>query len=134
MRIRTSLTAAAVAATALLCPVLRATVPAGAAAGGNDVIANLWMWPWPSVATECTNVLGPAGYGAVQVAPPEDSISVSGHPWWDIYQPAAYDLNSRMGTRAQFTAMVGACHAAGVKVYVDAVINHMTGANQTSTT
>ena len=79
-------------------------------------------------------MLGPAGYGAVQVAPPEDSISVAGHPWWDVYQPAAYDLNSRMGTRAQFTAMVSACHAAGVKVYVDAVINHMTGANQSSTT
>ena len=58
-------------------------------------------------------MLGPAGYGAVQVAPPEDSISVAGHPWWDIYQPAGYDLNSRMGTRAQFAAMVTACHAAG---------------------
>ena len=30
--------------------------------------------------------------------------------------------------------MVSTCHAAGVKVYVDAVINHMTGANQSSTT
>jgi alpha-amylase len=43
-----------------------------ATSGGNDVIANLWMWPWNSVASECTNVLGPAGYGAVQVAPPKD--------------------------------------------------------------
>ena len=118
----------------LAVPALRSTTGARAAAdNGNDVIANLFMWPWASVATECTNVLGPAGYGAVQVAPPEDSISVSGHPWWDVYQPAAYDLNGRMGTRQQFVSMVGACHAAGVKVYVDAVVNHMTGANQTST-
>lgn len=118
----------------LAVPALRSTNGARAAAdNGNDVIANLFMWPWMSVATECTNVLGPAGYGAVQVAPPEDSISVSGHPWWDVYQPAAYDLNGRMGTRQQFVSMVGACHAAGVKVYVDAVVNHMTGANQTST-
>ncbi|MEN3307927.1 MAG: alpha-amylase [Micromonosporaceae bacterium] len=133
-RIRTTTAAAVLVAAALVCPVFRATVHATAATGTDDVIANLWMWPWPSVATECANVLRPAGYGAVQVAPPEDSISVSGHPWWDIYQPAAYDLNSRMGTRAQFAAMVSACHTAGVKVYVDAVINHMTGANQTSTT
>jgi alpha-amylase len=52
---------------------------------GSDVIANLWEWNWPSVAAECTNVLGPAGYGGVQVAPPEDSLSRSGpppvHPW-----------------------------------------------------
>lgn len=118
----------------LAYPLLSSDRPAEAAAGGNDVIANLWLWPWNSIASECTDVLGPAGYGAVQVAPPEDSISVAGHPWWDIYQPAAYDLNSRMGTRAQFVSMVNACHAAGVKVYVDAVVNHMTGANQSSTT
>ncbi|HUL10599.1 MAG TPA: carbohydrate-binding module family 20 domain-containing protein [Methylococcaceae bacterium] len=103
-------------------------------AAPNDVIANLWEWPWTSISGECTNVLGPAGFGAVQVAPPADSISVSGHPWWEVYQPAAYDLNSRFGTRAEFASMVAACHSAGVKVYVDAVINHMTGTDQTSTT
>jgi alpha-amylase len=32
-----------------------------------------------------------------------------------------------MGNRSQFVAMVNTCHAAGVKVYADAVINHMTG-------
>ena len=30
-----------------------------------------------------------------------------------------------MGTPAQFAAMVSTCHTAGVKVYVDAVLNHM---------
>jgi alpha-amylase len=100
----------------------------------RDVIANLWEWPWPSVAQECVSVLGPAGYGAVQVAPPEDSLSVEGHPWWDVYQPVGYDLNSRFGDRTAFAAMVAACHQAGVRVYVDAVINHMTGADQPATT
>ncbi|GGM71971.1 carbohydrate-binding module family 20 domain-containing protein [Dactylosporangium sucinum] len=123
-----------VLAAALAVPLLNSDRKAEAAVGDNDVIANLWLWPWNSIASECTNVLGPAGFGAVQVAPPEDSISVAGHPWWDIYQPASYQINGRMGTRAQFQNMVNACHAAGVKVYVDAVINHMTGANQSSTT
>ena len=27
----------------------------------RDVTANLFEWNWPSVATECTTVLGPAG-------------------------------------------------------------------------
>jgi alpha-amylase len=111
-----------------------ATAPAAAPSASDDVIANLFEWNWPSVATECTTVLGPNGYGAVQVAPPQDSIRLSGsHPWWDVYQPVGYDLNSRMGTEAQFASMVSACHAAGVKVYVDAVINHAAGSNQTST-
>ncbi|WP_307795086.1 carbohydrate-binding module family 20 domain-containing protein [Actinacidiphila acididurans] len=99
------------------------------------MIANLFEWNWPSVAQECTDVLGPKGYGAVQVAPPEDSIRIGGapHAWWDVYQPVGYDLNSRMGTEAQFKDMVTACHTAGVKVYSDVVLNHMAGADQSST-
>ena len=92
------------------------------------------------MATECTTVLGPNGYGAVQVAPPADSLSRLAptddapvrHPWWEVYQPARYDLTSRMGDEAQFKAMVATCRRAGVKVYVDAVINHMTGQGEIS--
>jgi alpha-amylase len=116
-----------------------AAVPASAADAGRDgrppdVIANLFEWNWPSVAAECVHVLGPAGYGGVQVAPPQDSLMRTAavdppvlHPWWEVYQPVDYQLTSRMGTEAQFRAMVATCRAAGVKVYVDAVINHMTG-------
>jgi alpha-amylase len=100
-------------------------------AGGHDVIANLFEWNWRSVRRECRRVLGPAGYGGVQVAPPQDSLSRSGpapvHPWWEVYQPVDYRLTSRMGNERQFRRMVAGCRAAGVKVYVDAVINHMTG-------
>jgi alpha-amylase len=117
----------AVLLTAAVVPAVRTAPAAASPPGDHDVIANLFEWNWPSVASECTNVLGPQGYGAVQVAPPEDSLTRDGHPWWEVYQPGDYDLNSRMGTRAQFTSMVQACHAAGVKVYADAVINHMTG-------
>src|SRR5437899_3912325 len=88
---------------------------AGAATGAGggqeegrrgDVIANLFEWNWVSVANECKNVLGPAGYGGVQVAPPQDSLSRSGpapvHPWWEVYQPVDYKLTSRMGNEGQF--------------------------------
>ncbi|WP_235215599.1 carbohydrate-binding module family 20 domain-containing protein [Phaeacidiphilus oryzae] len=106
------------------------------AAGFNssDVSANLFGWNWNSVAAECTGVLGPGGYGAVEVSPPEESYddSADGHPWWDVYQPISYRIDSRFGTEAQFKAMTSACHSAGVKVYADAVINHMTA--QTSAT
>jgi len=109
---------------------------AAPAARQGDVIANLFEWNWPSVARECATVLGPAGYGGVQVAPPQDSLSRSGpapvHPWWEVYQPVDYNLTSRMGAEDQFKAMVATCRAAGVKVYVDAVINHMTGQGDTS--
>ena len=112
-----------------------ANVGAGRQAAGSrgDVIANLFEWNWKSVANECTKVLGPAGYGGVQVAPPQDSLSRQAsagppvHPWWEVYQPVDYNLTSRMGNEDQFKSMVATCRKAGVKVYVDAVINHMTG-------
>lgn len=117
-----------------------AATPPVAAGAQRDVVANLWEWSWPSVANECTTVLGPNGYGAVQVAPPADSLSRLAptddapvrHPWWEVYQPVRYDLTSRMGNEAQFKAMVATCRRAGVKVYVDAVINHMTGQGKVS--
>ncbi|MGN6606641.1 MAG: alpha-amylase [Jatrophihabitans sp.] len=108
----------------------------------RDVQANLWEWNWPSIAKECTTVLGPAGYSGVQVAPPADSLSRDYtssdapilHPWWEVYQPVDYRLTSRFGTATQFRDMVATCRRAGVKVYVDAVINHMTGQGHTSYT
>lgn len=43
------------------------------------------------------------------------------------YQPVSYKLHSRMGTRAELRAMIQACRTAGVRVYADAVANHMVG-------
>jgi len=126
------LPAVAVLLTTAVVPAVQAAPATASPPGDHDVIANLFEWNWPSVASECTNVLGPQGYGAVQVAPPEDSLTRDGHPWWEVYQPADYNLTSRMGDRAQFSSMVSACHSAGVKVYADAVINHMTGQGSTS--
>ncbi|WP_428934460.1 carbohydrate-binding module family 20 domain-containing protein [Streptomyces sp. ACT015] len=123
--LRRTVTAAAAGALALAGAVALPAPPARAETTvKGDVIANLWEWNWTSVAAECTGVLGPAGYGAVQVAPPSESLKQPAFYWWDAYQPYSYDLDSRFGTEAQFAAMVGACHAAGVKVYTDAVVNH----------
>ncbi|MEU4236893.1 carbohydrate-binding module family 20 domain-containing protein [Actinoplanes sp. NPDC026619] len=106
-----------------------ADAKADANPGARDVIVHLFEWPWASVASECTNVLGPKGFGGVQVSPPQEHVVLpsSGYPWWQDYQPVSYQLVSRRGDRASFASMVSNCHAAGVKIYVDAVINHMAG-------
>lgn len=103
------------------------TAPPAAASltGGKKVIADLFEWNWNSVANECQAFLGPRGYGYVQVSPPQEHVR--GQQWWVAYQPVSYKIESRKGNRAQFQAMVDACHRAGVKVIVDAVINHMSG-------
>ncbi|MFI5834675.1 alpha-amylase family protein [Micromonospora sp. NPDC051300] len=124
-RTRVAALALSVAAS-LLVPTTVAAPPAAAApAGGKKVIVQLFEWNWTSVASECTSTLGPKGYGYVQVSPPQEHVNSS--PWWVSYQPVSYRIESRKGTRAQFQSMVNTCHNAGVKVIVDAVVNHMSG-------
>ncbi|HEV7647317.1 MAG TPA: carbohydrate-binding module family 20 domain-containing protein [Actinophytocola sp.] len=101
--------------------------------GPKDVIVHLFEWPWASVASECVNVLGPKGFGGVQVSPPQEHVVLpgAGYPWWQDYQPVSYRLESRRGDRAAFANMVSTCHGAGVQIYVDAVLNHMAGGAST---
>jgi len=102
----------------------------------SDVIAQMFEWDWASVAVECTNFLGPAGYGFVQgkvinvrpsfqvlmhfcttaplVSPAQEHVQ--GPEWWTDYQPVSYILTSKRGDRSQYQAMIATCHAAGVKV------------------
>jgi len=93
---------------------------AGQAQAG--VYVHLFEWRWPDVARECETYLGPKGYTAVQVSPPNEHVS--GEAWWTRYQPVSYKLESRGGTRAQFIDMVKRCNAVGVGIYADLVINH----------
>ncbi|KMO97015.1 carbohydrate-binding module family 20 domain-containing protein [Streptomyces roseus] len=113
------------AATALAAAALTGPAPQAAAAapGTKDVTAVLFEWRFDSVARACTDALGPAGYGYVQVSPPQEHIQ--GPQWWTSYQPVSYKIAGRLGDRAAFKAMIDTCHAAGVKVVADSVINHM---------
>jgi alpha-amylase len=100
--------------------------PSGHMAAG-DVFVHLFEWRWPDIAVECEQTLGPAGFAAVQVSPPQEHSITPNHDWSERYQPVSYSIaRSRSGTGAEFTEMVQRCRAAGVGIYVDAVINHMT--------
>jgi alpha-amylase len=91
----------------------------------TGAFVQLFEWRWPDIATECEDFLGPAGYTAVQVSPPNEHIT--GPAWWTRYQPVSYKIESRGGTRAEFADMVGRCKDAGVDIYADAIVNHMAG-------
>lgn len=117
-----------------LITIIPATTLYPAPPGG--VFVHLFEWPWSDVAKECT-YLAEKGFAAVQVSPPNEHLvpiadqggqTTSDFPWWTRYQPVTHltsTLTSRSGTLTDFQAMMTACNAAGVDVYVDAVINHM---------
>ncbi|RPK65837.1 Alpha-amylase precursor [Streptomyces sp. ADI96-02] len=127
------------AALALVAGAAALVVPTGfgagaaqaAAPGDKDVTAVMFEWKFNSIAKACTDTLGPAGYGYVQVSPPQEHIQ--GPQWWTSYQPVSYKIAGRLGDRAAFSAMVNTCHSAGVKVVVDSVINHMSAGSGTGT-
>lgn len=115
------------AAKLLLIPLLAAGFSSVQAATTTPVprtaMVHLFEWKWNDIASECETVLGPKGFSAVQVSPPQKSVS--GTQWWTRYQPLSYAIEGRSGTRAEFASMVSRCKAVGVDIYVDAVINHM---------
>ena len=89
----------------------------------GKVFVHLFEWRWLDVAAECENFLGPNGYAAVQISPPQEHRK--GPQWWTRYQPVSYKIESRSGTRAEFADMVQRCKTAGVDIYADALTNHM---------
>ena len=101
--------------------------------GQKGAIVELFGWPYNDIAEEC-DFLGTAGYMAVKVFPVGEHILTYDtvedgelNPWWFIYQPVSYRLTSRGGTKKEFKNMINTCRQKGVRVYADAVINHMAG-------
>lgn len=121
--------------------------------GGQKVaIAELFGWPYADIEKECV-FLGKAGWGGVRIWPPSEAVfsdfwaqsgerkwvfitirriflrlNADGYihsPWWFVYQPVSYRLNSRHGTVTALRSMITTCRANGVRVYADAVVNHM---------
>ncbi|CAG0891410.1 unnamed protein product [Darwinula stevensoni] len=102
------------------------------AQSGRSTFVHLFEWRWEDIAAECERFLGPKGFAGIQVSPPGENViawydSGPQRPWWERYQPVSYRLETRSGSESQFQDMVSRCNAAGVRIYVDAVINHMTG-------
>lgn len=92
---------------------------------GRSGIVHLFEWKWDDIALECETFLGPHGFAGIQVSPPNENAVIGHRPWWERYQPISYRLETRSGSEAQFADMVRRCNDAGIRIYVDAVINHM---------
>ncbi len=49
------------------------------------------------------------------------------NPWYFMYQPVSYRLHGRGGSRQALRDMIATCRSHNVRVYADAVVNHMVG-------
>ena len=104
-------------------------------------IIQAWNWSYANII-ENLELLAEQGFTTIQVSPPNeikmptkgvkvcepavDGIAPNG--WWMFYQPAGFQLNesedNALGTKAEFVKMCEEAHKLGLKVIVDAVINH----------
>ena len=98
----------------------------------------MFGWPYADIEKEC-EFIGKAGYLGVKVFPPQEAIvnynAVENgelNPWYFIYQPVSYKLTSRHGTRQELKKMIDTCRSFNVRVYADAVLNHMSGSGNDS--
>ncbi|KAK8889424.1 alpha-amylase [Tritrichomonas musculus] len=99
--------------------------------GQKGAIVELFGWPDEDIEKECKRI-AEAGYLGVKLFPHQEQImsyqpfEYEMNPWFFMYQPVSYRLQGRMGTRDQLRKMIKTCRSYGLRVYADAVINHMT--------
>lgn len=105
-------------------------------------IIQAWNWSYANIIANL-ETLAEQGFTTIQVSPPNEikmptkGVHVcepkgeGGAPngWWMFYQPAGFQLNestdNALGVKAEFVEMCEKAHELGLKVIVDAVINHM---------
>ena len=99
--------------------------------GQKGAIVELFGWPDDDIAQECETI-AKAGYLGIKIFPHQEQVMSYQpyenelNPWYFMYQPVSYRLQGRMGTRDQLKNMINTCRKHGLRVYGDAVINHMT--------
>lgn len=105
-------------------------------------ILQAWNWSYKNAIALMPKV-AEQGFTTMQISPPNEikmptkGVAVCATPvdgiapngWWMFYQPAGFQLNesedNALGTKAEFIEMCKEAKKYGVKIIVDAVINHM---------
>jgi alpha-amylase len=101
--------------------------------GQKGGVAEFFGWPHKDVEKEC-ELLSKAGYLGAKLFPVHEQLMSyqpfegAMNPWYFMYQPVSYKLDGRMGTREELVSLINTCRSKGVRIYVDVVLNHFTGA------
>ncbi|RNA38528.1 Alpha catalytic domain containing [Brachionus plicatilis] len=101
--------------------------------GQKGAVPEMFGWPHKDVEKEC-EIIAKAGYLGVKLFPVHEQLmshqpfNDALNPWYFMYQPVSYKLDGRMGTREELISLMKTCRSHGLRIYIDAVLNHFTGA------
>lgn len=104
---------------------LGAGLSSGPAAGsGREIVLQGFNWEshrdkWYAKLESQVDEIAEAGFTAVWLPPPSDSVSAQGYLPRDLYK-----LDSAYGSEAELRSLVRALHGRGLKAIADIVINH----------
>ncbi|MBW1295417.1 alpha-amylase family glycosyl hydrolase, partial [Aquimarina litoralis] len=80
-------------------------------------------WPFRGIENAIPDIAA-AGFNSVQVSPVNKTKGSS--PWWILYQPCDLNIgNIVLGSEADFRSLCQTAENHGVKIIVDAVLNHV---------
>ena len=98
----------------------------------DGTVLHAWCWSFNAIK-ENMAAIKEAGYTSVQTSPINAVIVGNGgdkkftNQWYYHYQPTAYTIgNYQLGTEAEFIEMNRVAEQYGIKIIVDAVLNHTT--------
>ncbi len=100
----------------------------------DGAILHAWCWSFNTIKNNMQSI-SDAGYTSIQTSPinkvlvgENGGMQIYGNgKWYYHYQPVSYEIgNYQMGTAAEFKAMCEKAHQYGIKIIVDAVLNHCT--------
>ncbi len=96
-------------------------------------ILQCWNWSYNGIKNNMAKI-AEQGFSAIQTSPIQtikettQNRQMSGS-WWVYYQPSNFSIETNgqnaCGTKAEFEAMCDEAHKYGIKVIVDAVLNHL---------
>lgn len=107
----------------------------------EGAILHTWCWSFNTIK-ENIEEIAEAGFSTIQTSPisqckigedggmqlQDKGLKFNNGKWYYHYQPTDYVIgNYQLGTKEEFTEMCEEAHKHGIKVIVDAVVNHTTG-------
>ncbi|MCX8130466.1 MAG: carbohydrate-binding protein [Clostridia bacterium] len=98
----------------------------------DGVMINAYLWRFSDIKSRLRE-FAEAGYKSIQVSPVQ-RIKSSGDQWWLLYQPCNFHIGNRqLGSYEDFRLLCAEAENYGIKIIVDAVVNHVAEGNYKGT-